>query len=192
MRRNIPAISAILLFGILILCSACTGPGNEKPVIDVGLSQIPTQEISPYISFEEAKRGFEEYNNTHGSGGNFHVYYLISKNIDETGNAQSWLFGARQQNETLLLTYDRTGWSKNTWNAMLPSEEILLSQIIAPENLFIQNKGVIFSSKSSSIIESRNLVLQQGIYTLTINSGNTSRTLRFNATTGKMMSGNVS
>ncbi|MEI7856970.1 MAG: hypothetical protein WCH85_05645 [Methanomicrobiales archaeon] len=47
--------------GAVILCSACIGPGNEKPVVNVGLAQITTQEISTYISFEEAKQKFESY-----------------------------------------------------------------------------------------------------------------------------------
>ena len=61
MRRDIPQILSIILLGAVILCSACIGPGNEKPVVNVGLAQITTQEISTYISFEEAKQKFESY-----------------------------------------------------------------------------------------------------------------------------------
>ena len=185
MRRNIPTIFAILLLGLLILCSACTGPETKKPEVNVGLSQVPTQEISPSITFDEAIQAFGEYSRTSGSAEKFPVYYLFSRDVDAAGNASSWLFGVRQENGTALLMYDRTGWKINPWNATLPEEEIVLSQVIPPGTLFARNKEVLSGASSPSIPESRDLVLKEGTYTLTIRSGNTSRTLMFNATTGK-------
>ena len=187
MRRNIPQIFAILLLTILVLCSACVLPGNEKPVVNVGLSQVTTPEISPYISFEEAKQKFEDYNGAE----KLPVYYIFSRDVDGSGNAESWLFGVRQSTGTELLMYDRTGWKTIPWNASLPSEEIMLNQVVSPGTLFSQNKQVILSSSLQSIPDRRDLVLKQGIYTLTINSGSASRTLMFNATTGVLITSNV-
>jgi len=187
MRRNIPQIFAILLLSILVLCSGCVFPGSEKPVVNGGLSQITTPEISPYISFEEAKQKFEDYNGAE----KLPVYYIFSRDVDGSGNAESWLFGVRQSTGTELLMYDRTGWKTIPWNASLPSEEIMLNQGVSPGTLFSQNKQVILSTSSPSIPERRDLVLKQGMYTLTINSGSASRTLMFNATTGVLITSNV-
>ena len=187
MRRNIPQIFAILLLTILVLCSGCVFPGSEKPVVNGGLSQITTPEISPYISFEEAKQKFEDYNGAE----KLPVYYIFSRDVDGSGNAESWLFGVRQSTGTELLMYDRTGWKTIPWNASLPSEEIMLNQGVSPGTLFSQNKQVILSTSSPSIPERRDLVLKQGMYTLTINSGSASRTLMFNATTGVLITSNV-
>ena len=119
------------------------------------------------------------------------VYYIISREVDNSGNAVSWLFGVRQSTGTELLMYDRTGWKIIPWNATLPSEEILLDQVLPPGTLFIRNKDVLFNATSPSITERRDLILKQGVYTLTINSGSSSRTLMFNATTGVLIAGNV-
>ena len=187
MRRNIPQIFAILLLSMLVLCSACVLPGSEKTVVNVGLSQVTTPEISPYISFEEAKQKFEDYNGAE----KLPVYYIFSRDVDSSGNAESWLFGVRQSTGTELLMYDRTGWKTIPWNVTLPSEKVMLDKVISPGTLFSQNKGVIFVASSTPVTERRDIVLKEGIYTLTINSGSTSRTLMFNATTGVLITSNV-
>ena len=183
MRRNIPQIFAILLLTILVLCSGCVLPGSEKPVVNVGLSQVTTPEISPYISFEEAKQKFEDYNGAE----KLPVYYIFSRDVDSSGNATIWLFGVRQSTGTELLMYDRAGWKIIPWNAILPSEEIILNQVVSPNTLFIKNKDVIFGASSHSIQERRDLELKQGVYTLTITTENTSRILTFNATSGVLI-----
>ncbi|MDO8872272.1 MAG: hypothetical protein Q7V05_06030 [Methanoregula sp.] len=176
----------------MVLCSACVVPESEKPGFNGGLSQITTREISPYISFGEAKQEFEGYTGNITSAEKLPVYYILIRDVDDSGNALNWLFGVRQSTGTELLIYDRTGWKINPWNATLPSEEIMLNRVIPLGTLFIQNKDIIFNASSPSIPERRDLVLKQGIYTLTINSGSTSRILMFNATTGVLMSGHVS
>jgi len=191
MRRNIPQIFAILLLTILVLCSGCVFPGSEKPVVNVGLSQITTREISTHISFEEAKQEFEDYNSINKSAEKLPVYYITSRDVDSSGNALSWLFGVRQNSGTVLLMYDRSGWKTIPWNATIPSAEIMLNEVVSPGTLFSQNKQVISGASSPSIPERRDLVLKQGIYTLTINSGSTSRTLMFNATDGVLIISNV-
>lgn len=191
MRRNLPIIFAILLLGILVLCSACVVPESEKPGFNGGLSQITTREISPYISFGEAKQEFEGYTGNISSAEKLPVYYILSRDVDRSGNALNWLFGVHQSTGTELLMYDRTGWKIIPWNATLPSEEILLDQVLSPGTLFIRNKDVIFNASSLSDTGRRDLVLKDGIYTLTINSGSTSRTLMFNASTGELIAGNV-
>ena len=190
MRRNIPAIFAISALVILILCSGCAMPGSETPV-NAGLSQITTPEISSYISFEEAKQKFEDYNTNGSSSEKLPVFYLFSRDVDGSGNALTWLFGVREGTETKLLMYDRTGWKTIPWSATFPSEEIMLNQVVSPNTLFSQNSQAIRSTSSPSVPERRDLVLKQGRYTLTINSNNTSRTLTFDATSGALITDNV-
>jgi hypothetical protein len=147
-----------------------------------------TEELSPYISFDEAKEAFRNYA---GPSGELPVYYLLSHDMDSAGDASSWLFGVYQGNGTVLLIYDRTGWNINPWNAMLPAEEILLDGVVPPGTLFTRNKESIFTAASLAVPESRDMELKEGVYTLTIRSGSTSRILMFNAITGGLMSGHV-
>ncbi|MFA4877287.1 MAG: hypothetical protein WC586_07725 [Methanoregula sp.] len=190
MQRNLLIISAIIVSGIFILCSVWLLSGETKPVINAGLSQIPPREISPFISFEEVKQKFRDYHGINRSAEKIPVYYLLSRDVDGSGDAGSWLFGVRQNNGTQLLVYDRTGWKINPWNATLPSEEIVMDAVVSPGTLFTRNKEIIFNA-SSSVADYRDLLLKQGKYTLTIHSGSKTRTLIFNATTGVLITGNV-
>ena len=187
MRKIIHAIFVISALVALVLCSACVLPQNGKPPVNNSLSQITTQEISNYISFEEVKLKFEEYISSNSPVDKLPVYYIFSRDVNSSGNAITWLFGVRQSTGTELLMYDRAGWKIIPWNATLPSEEINLDKVVSPSTLFIQNKKVVFSSSSPSVQERRDLVLKEGVYTLTITSGSTSRILTFNATSGALI-----
>jgi hypothetical protein len=187
MRKIIHAIFVISALVALVLCSACILPGSGKSPVNNGLSQITTQEISTYISFEEVKQKFEEYSSINSSAEKLPVYYMFSRDIDSSGNAVTWLFGVRHSTGTELLMYDRAGWKIIPWSATLPSEEIILNQVVSPNTLFIQNKDVIFGTSSPSVQERRDLALQEGTYTLTITSGSTTRIFTFNTTTGALI-----
>ncbi len=185
MRRNIPAIFAISALVVLILCSACTFfPSEEKK--EGGLTQVTIPVESSRISFGEAQQKLDKYkmdslNETDGKT----IYSLIAKDVDESGNATSWVFGINQGVGAKLLVYDRTGWTVFPWSTVI-AEKIALDQIVSPGTLFANNKATITGS-SQTVSERRDLELQQGIYTLTIYSGSTNRILTFNATTGALI-----
>ncbi len=191
MRRNTPAIFAILLMSVFVLSSACTSPANEKNATNSGLIQVTTKEISSYISFGEARQAFESFTTVDESNETVPVYDIYSRDVDNSGNAITWLFGVQRNNEMELLSYTRTGWKIIPLNTTFPSEKIMFDSIVSPGTLFDQNKDKIFSESSSSIPERRDLELKQGVYTLTISSGDSNRKLLFNATTGELIARNV-
>ena len=184
MRRNIPAIFAISALILLILCSACTllSSGEKK---EEGLTQVTIPVETSRISFEEAKQKLEEYTINETADGKT-IYYIIAKNMDESGNATSWVFGINQGKGAKLLVYDKTGFTVFNWSTHIP-EKIALDQIVYPDTLFTRNKALIVTTPSQTGSERRDLELQQGIYTLTIYSGATNRILTFNATTGALI-----
>jgi hypothetical protein len=207
MRRNIPLSFAILGLLSLILCSACVSqpPANQTTRQDAGLTQTTTVPVdSLRISFEEAKAKLADYRinalNESGnvipvkyirrdldlSGNATTVNYMRSRDLDLSGNATGWIFGVYTGNKSEFLVYDRTGWTTIA-NATLPSEAIVLDTIVSPDFLFEKNKEMISGNSSPAIPERRDIELQRGIYTLTITSGSTSRTLTFNATTGALI-----
>jgi hypothetical protein len=120
------------------------------------------------------------------SGNATTVNYMRSRDLDLSGNATGWIFGIYTGNKAEFLVYDRTGWTTIA-NATLPSEAIVLDTIVSPDFLFEKNKEMISGNSSPAIPERRDIELQRGIYTLTITSGSTSRTLTFNATTGALI-----
>ncbi len=186
MRRNIPAIFAISALIVLILCSACTFfPSEDKK--EGGLTQVTIPVESSRISFGEAQQKLEEYRMASANETAYGktIYSLIAKDVDESGNATSWVFGINQGAGAKLLVYDRTGWTVFPWSTVI-TEKIALNQIVTPGILFANNKATI-TSPSQTVAERRDLELQQGIYTLTIYSGSTNRILTFNATTGALI-----
>jgi len=188
MRRNTLTIFAILLLSILVLCSGCVLPGNEKPVVNGGLSQITVAAETSRIGFEGAHQKLKDYGNNvlNESASEKSIYYILAKDVDESGNATSWVFGIGQGSGAKLLVYDRTGWTVFPWNTHI-QEKITLDRIVSPNTLFAQNKAVIVTNPSQTVSERRDLELQQGTYTLTIYSGSTNRILTFNATTGTLI-----
>ena len=186
MRRNIPAIFAISALILLILCSACTFlPSDEKK--EGGLSQVSIPEENSRISFEKAHQELENYriDSINETAEGKTIYSLIAKDVDESGNATSWVFGINQGVGAKLLVYDRTGWTVFPWSTVI-TEKIALDQIVTPGTLFANNKATI-TGPSQKFTERMDLELQQGIYTLTIYSGSTNRILTFNATTGALI-----
>jgi len=190
MHKSIPIIFAILALFALILCSACVSQptANQTSQQNIGLSQINIQADNSPISFEEAKAKLAEYrlNNLNEPVNANSVYYMRSKGVDESGNATGWIFGINNGNETEFWIYERTGWTTIA-NATLPSEEVILDNIVSPGRLFNQNKAVLAGNTSLAIPEQREIELQRGIYKITITSGSASRILTFNATTGALI-----
>ena len=206
MRRNIPLSFAILGLLSLILCSACVSqpPANQTTRQDAGLTQTTVPVDNLRISFEEAKARLADYRinalNESGnvipvkyirrdldlSGNATTVNYMRARDLDLSGDATGWIFGVYTGNKAEFLVYDRTGWTTIA-NATLPSEAIVLDTIVSPDFLFEKNKEMISENSSPAIPERRDIELQRGIYTLTITSGSTSRTLTFNATTGALI-----
>jgi hypothetical protein len=191
MRRNIPAIFVISTLIVLVLCSACVSqpPQDKTSQQNGGLKLITVPEESPYISFDVAHQNLREYrpDPTNESTAIKTIYTIYGMNIDGSGNATSWIFGVRHSGGTELLAYDRSGWIQIPWNAPSLSEEIDVDRIVSPARLFSENAAVILGNPSSTIPDRKDLELKQGIYTLTITSGNTSRILMFNATTGRLI-----
>jgi hypothetical protein len=212
MRRNIPTIFSILILLVLILGTGCVTqpPANQTTQHDAGLAQTTVPVDNLRISFEEAKASLVAYrinalnenalnepgNATtlklmrsrvpEGSGNVTTVNYMRAKDLDGSGNAIGWIFGVYNGNKAEFLAYDRIGWTTIA-NATLPSEAIVLDNVVSPDFLFKKNKEMISGNSSPTIPERRDIELQRGIYTLTITSGSTSRTLTFNATTGALI-----
>ena len=185
MRRNTITIFAILLLSTLVLCSGCVLPGSESTKQNTGLVQVTNTVETSRISFEEAYQKLEGYK-INGTTNGKTIYYIIAKNMDESGNATSWVFGINQGPGAKLLVYDKTGFTTFNWSTHIP-EKIALDQIVYPDTLFTRNKAIIVTTPSQTGSERRDLELQQGIYTLTIYSGSTNRILTFNATTGALI-----
>jgi len=193
MHKSIPMIFAILALFVLSLCSACvtqTSP-NQTPQQNTGLSQVTVPSESTRIGFDTAQQKFKEYRAVSFNESSINkekLYYILAKDVDDQGKASSWIFGVNHEAGSRLFIYDSTGWTNiNLNNSDLPSEEIVIDRIVTPSNVFAENKAAIIGNAPPSTLELRELELKGGIYTLTITSGSTVRTLKFNAISGAMV-----
>jgi hypothetical protein len=115
------------------------------------------------------------------------VNYLLARDMDDQGNARTWIFGVSGEKGPVYLVNDITGWT-SIENVTLPSEKISLDIIVTPENLLKQNRAAIMNNPSPGVSERWDLEWQMGVYTLTITSGSSTRDLIFNGTTGALIS----
>jgi len=192
MRKNIPVIFVISALVVLVLCSACvfSPPSGQKPQQEGGLTQVNVPVESSRISFEAAHQKLKEYqmDSVSESASNKTIYYILAKDVDDSGNAMSWVFDVKSGMGSRMLIYDKSGWTVfPRSNTTLPSAEIVVDHIVSPGNLLTRNKAVILSTSSPAIPERRDLELQEGIYTLTLYSGSKGRILTFDANTGALI-----
>jgi len=189
MRKIITVIFVISTLVALVLCSACVWLGSEKPAGDGGLTQITVPVETSRISFEVALQNLKDYRTDllNGAENGKRIYFILAKDVDDSGNAESWVFGVKNTTTPELLIYNGKSWTVIPWIiTSLPSEEITVDRIVSPANLLSQNKEVIYTP-SSATPERRDLELQQGIYKLILYSGSTDRILTFDATTGVLI-----
>jgi hypothetical protein len=192
MRRNIQVVFVISALTLLVLCSACTSqPSGQKNSQEGGLTQVSVPVESPRISFEEAQQKLEGYWTTFpdkSSMSSEKIYYVLAKDVDESGNAASWIFGVKNSSSTLLLVYNGRDWAVIPWIITPLPSEIMRDNVVSPGKLFAQNTAIIISNSSRTSAERRDLELKEGVYTITITSGTTNRILVFNASTGALIS----
>ena len=190
MRKIIPTIFVISILVVLVLCCACVLPfGDQKPQQGGGPVQVSVPAESSRISFEVALQNLKKYQmeSSTGSENVKRIYYILAKDVDESGDAMSWVFGVNYGSGDRLLIYEKSGWTAfPRSNTTLPSDEIVVDQIVSPGTLFTRNKEVL-STPSSAIPEMRDLELQQGNYTLKLYTGNKETIFIFNATTGAVI-----
>ena len=191
MRKIIRAIFVISALVALVLCSACVLPSfGEQKKQEGGLTQVTVRADTSRISFEDAYQNLKNYqvDSTSGSAENKKIYYILARDVDDSGNAVSWVFGVNSGTNQSLLIYDKSGWTVFPYsNPMLASQEILIDNIVSPGNVITSNKAIIARTLSSIIPDRKDLELQEGIYKLNIYSGNTGKVLTFDATTGALI-----
>jgi hypothetical protein len=198
MHRYRPLMITIALLFAICLFSACVSPlgpvnqtpqmptPNASPKIDVGITSINiTPDLSP-ISFDEAKGKLKssESLSLNQFQKETRILFIQGGNLDESGNAERWVFGINKGDTNELRVYDHSGWTIIAWNNSISADEIDLDHVVSPAAIFDQNKDQILESSPSTITAQRDIELRNGTYTLTITSGSTSEILMFNATTG--------
>jgi hypothetical protein len=180
---------------MMALCGACISNPYTPYVretdaaVNFGLQKIAPERDTPPVSFNEATEKLVKYmtGQLNNVTTNKTIYIIKAKNLDESGKSDIWIFGVKFDTRAELISIDKNGQKTAPWNAPLPAEEIQLTTIISPGTLFSRHRLEIIGTSLLPAAGQRDLELKNGIYTLTIYSGNIKRTLMFNATTGALI-----
>jgi hypothetical protein len=150
----------------------------------VGIVPIASNYLNKSFTLEEAASAVADnyQNQVNGSLQNPTFYYIKGENVDESGKAERWIFGARVGNSTSMLIYDSTGASRITWQGLLPEQVINTASILSPASII-----KIAYPENQNITGDLQLEINNGEYTVTAPSGSHPQEYRINATTGVLI-----
>ncbi len=169
-------IGLLLVLCFFCACTSQTPPqtANETALPTTaqagngGLTQINTVSHPP-VSLGYADMRLRNEMKSYGDAvGKLHVYFIEGNDIDAAGNAASWVFGVGSSPDNTMIEFDGNTWTTTRYGGSLPSEEIFLTGIVDPAGLFAQNQQAIAAGSPAGSPVTRNLVLSDGVYTLTV------------------------
>lgn len=183
---RVPGGVLALLAAACILCTTCGCLGASSPPSGGGITPIDLPEPPGNSTLTTA---FAELDLLRAEGGlnitGTTVHQVLGAGVDPNGRAASWALGLREGNEVRWLTFGRGGWNEISLRAPLPGEEVLLTEILSPEELLRGQEGVIRPVMVRLGADTVDLALAEGVYTVTIRTDAGMETLAFRADTGE-------
>ena len=195
MRSTFPTVLVISLLLVLYFCSACTSQSppqtaNETavqtttPAGNAGLTQLNSEKHAP-VSLGYADTRLRNEMKSYGDAmGKLHVYFIEGNDVEDSGNAASWVFVVGSSPDNTMILFDGNTWTTTSYSGTHSSDEISLSGVVDPATLFRQNRQVITGGSPPGSPVTRSLELSDGVYTLRSDK----TMLTFNASTGTRIS----
>jgi len=118
---------------------------------------------------------------------NVTYYQVMGTGVGIEGRADSWLIGGRKDGETRLLTYSDRQWRNIVWPGPLSEDEIILENILLPEELFTKNRDLLTDNYLKANVSYSDLFLKDGEYSIAIRDNNRIIELKFKADTGELI-----
>ncbi len=156
---------------------------NVSPIHDV------TSRNAPKVSLDDAigalRAASQEGIDTTG----MNITRIWGYGVDSSGLATTWVLGMRGGGNTELLSYSGGEWKVVDLPLTLPDEEVNLTEIVSPQELFQRNLGTIVREMNRlNLGEANSLTLDEHTYQIFLQSASGSSTLSFNAETGELIS----
>lgn len=181
-NRGVPA----LLAAVCIFCTACgclgAAPPSSGGITPVDLPESGTRTLTGALA---------ELNLLKGDGGlnitGMSMHQVLGTHVDLDGRAATWVLGLEDGEEVHWLTFGLMGWKEISLGVPLPGEEVLLDEILSPEDLLSRQEGVLRPVMERLGAETVDLALAEGVYTVTVRSDAGMETLAFRADTGEVV-----
>jgi hypothetical protein len=179
--RTIPFLALMLVCLALFFSGCATAPENPVPE-GAGFSVAPTPINVQYRSLDDSINALDESISLQSKSALLYkIYYIEGDNVNSDGKAEQWILGVAQEGERYFFVDNPGGNGITPWRAWLPSQEIIISQVVPPEGL-IRSSNLLQNVKISS------LILSDGVYTVTYtNTDGSTSTIRFDAKTGQQL-----
>jgi len=191
MRSSVPAILALALLSALCLTAACTIPflgdaDSSGERIDGGIGTLNRTVEKTYLQMSTARAMLQEFMPGYEiDRGTIPIYYIQGVDLDSSGSAARWTFAVNRSSGLMLMVLENENLTEIPWGSRFSDTPITLDQVMQPEDLFTKNHDVIFSDPAVTVTEESELDLRNGVYTLTLGSGDAMRYLVFDAVTGE-------
>lgn len=178
---DVPALLAAVCF----LCIACGCLGASSPPSG-GITPIDMPEQPENYTLGEALAeldllGAEGGLNVTGAA----VHQVLGTGLDLDGRAAAWALGLEDGEEVRWLTFGAAGWREISLRAPLPVEEVVLADVLSPEDLLHEEKEAISTAMARHDADTVDIALAGGVYTVTVRSDGGMETLAFRADTGE-------
>lgn len=186
------AAAIIVITGFFSFPSLSFSPDTKETKAGTGFIILNQSDPVKGISFPDTASRIlfslpdSEDNTTESPG----IRMIHGYKLDTSGNASSWDIIVCRGERSFLITYSSSGERIYNWSGRCPEQEIPLTLVITPRDLFLKHKEQIFLQPDAITNESRDLTLAGNTYYLTITGPAIQRDLRFNATTGALISAN--
>ncbi len=111
------------------------------------------------------------------------ICYIMGRDVDENGNAPSWLYGVRHPLGTALLVYDKSGWNVVPWSGTLPDQKLEPDTFVPLNRLFSTNRDLIGTGAGLQ----RQVEVYNNTCRISVSDTKEMHVYSFNATTGVLI-----
>jgi len=115
------------------------------------------------------------------------LHQVIGNRVDLEGRASSWTLGLLDAEGVRWLTLGAAGWQEVSLPAPIPEEELNMTELLSPEEIFAMHEDGIRAAMDRLNTSTVDIVLAEGVYTVTTRSDAGMETLAFRADTGEVV-----
>jgi hypothetical protein len=183
------------LFALILCCCACAcmtaappadgqTDGSGPRIVD----RTPRDEPAK-LSFEDAWQELPNYDysdvlNLEG----LTLHQIHGMGVALNGTADTWIVGVQNETMSSLLVYDRETWNQIAWGEAFSQEIITFENLTLPSQIYQTNQKTIEDIMNANGAEVSDMDLSDGVYTISIPSSTGLSMIRFNASTGELLS----
>ncbi|KDE56005.1 hypothetical protein [Methanoculleus sp. MH98A] len=185
---RVPGRVLALLAAVSILCTACGCLGaSSPPPSGGGITSIDLPEPEGYTLNE----ALAELDMLRVEGGlnitGTSMHQVLGNRVTLDGRAATWAIGLEDGEEARWLTSGVTGWRETSLRAPLPDAEVNMTEILSPEDLLAAQEDAIRPAMTRLDASTVDIMLAEGVYTITIRSNTGVEVLAFRADNGEVI-----